>query len=362
MTVIVNCSNVPKGGGEQVTLSLIENFKGLRDFHFLVDKKNRTIISRLIDCNLSFSLVQYSPPNNLIKYLFYILECRKILARYSNPILFNIFGPTYLIYNRHKTLSGFANAAIFYNADNTLKGKILFQIESKIKQLFLKIESHHFWVETNEAKNMISEKLKLKKDNIVIANNSASQSFIQYPFRCKKINSEKIRIFYPALNYHHKNHTFLSEFFHRTTLPIQLFVTLDDKSFKKTFSGINNVRNLGYISNENLPQKYQEMDIILNASSLEIFSAVLVEAHISLTPIISVDLPYAREICKDYAMYYKVNDEVSLSHCINSFMASDFNPSYSIYKAKQYSVANFSEVKRFEIIIDKIKSLIKNLE
>jgi glycosyltransferase involved in cell wall biosynthesis len=72
-------------------------------------------------------------------------------------------------------------------------------------------------------------------------------------------------------------------------------------------------------NNAEIKQVYQFSDIVIHPSFVESFPQTFTEAMQYGKPLISADLPYAREIAGDASLYFGANDPVSLLNCLESY-------------------------------------------
>lgn len=124
-----------------------------------------------------------------------------------------------------------------------------------------------------------------------------------------------LRIFYPADYYPHKNHKILGEIYESRDWPIsELILTItDDLNPNQSISWINCV---GKLQPKSVLEIYKSIDSILFLSLNESYGLPLVEAMWIGIPIVCPDLPYARELCGDQAIYFDPNDIDSLYEAI----------------------------------------------
>ncbi|WP_294736806.1 glycosyltransferase [uncultured Pseudomonas sp.] len=129
---------------------------------------------------------------------------------------------------------------------------------------------------------------------------------------------ERLQLIYPAAGYPHKNHRLLATIRdgHMTQWPIaSLDLTLDEKS--------NPAPNLpwlhcrGVLSAQQMLNAYSRVDALLFLSTDESYGFPLVEAMFAGLPIICPDLPYARVLCGDGAIYFRPDDADSLENAVN---------------------------------------------
>lgn len=87
--------------------------------------------------------------------------------------------------------------------------------------------------------------------------------------------------------------------------------------------GVNNVRILQDISDEQLSQLYSESDLFVLPSTTETFGIVFLEAMASDTPVICADKGAAPEVVGDAGVQVEPNNPELLSSKINEILADD---------------------------------------
>lgn len=129
-------------------------------------------------------------------------------------------------------------------------------------------------------------------------------------------DSELLNLFYPAAFYPHKNHQLLSEIATEKKIwPIKK-LTLTIEPIPELFSNIKWIDCIGLIEPEQVLQKYSEVDALLFLSKEESFGFPLIEAMYLGLPIVCPDLPYARILCGDEAIYFEPNSVSSLHRAV----------------------------------------------
>lgn len=127
----------------------------------------------------------------------------------------------------------------------------------------------------------------------------------------------KLTLFYPATPYPHKNHKILKEIdnieINNTTLRIILTIPSEINPAPKS----EILECIGTLNKDGILLYYQQSDALLFLSKAETLGLPLIEAMWMNLYIICPDLPYARSLCDDQAIYFDPNDFISLSNAIS---------------------------------------------
>lgn len=134
---------------------------------------------------------------------------------------------------------------------------------------------------------------------------------------------KRVNLFYPSAGYPHKNHRFLLDLvddISRFETDLQINLTLTESEFEP-YKNISWITNLGRLNSEEMIDAYQNQDGLLFLSYAESFGLPLLEAmHFNL-PIIAPDLPYARWMCEENAIYFNY-DKDSFLTALSQFVAN----------------------------------------
>jgi hypothetical protein len=118
--------------------------------------------------------------------------------------------------------------------------------------------------------------------------------------------AQRLRLFYPAAAYPHKNHILLKSMESGThaVQPIELTVTLNP--FEAARLGLRSgwVRNAGRVEPSDCLELYKQSDGLFFPSLLESYGLPLVEAMMLGLPVVCSDLAYARWLCGEQAIYF----------------------------------------------------------
>lgn len=109
-------------------------------------------------------------------------------------------------------------------------------------------------------------------------------------------------------------------------------------------------------NNVEIKQAYQFSDVVIHPSFVESFPQTFTEAMQYGKPLLSVDLPYAREIAGDASLYFKATDPNSLLDAILTYLNNkDFLSDMSIHSEQQVEL--YDPMKRWTELYNVIQKL-----
>lgn len=130
--------------------------------------------------------------------------------------------------------------------------------------------------------------------------------------------SELLHMIYPAAGYPHKNHKLLAavDNINVPQWPVaSLELTLEAHS--NPAPSLTGLRCVGMLSAKQMLDAYSRVDALLFLSTDESYGFPLIEAMFTGLPIICPDLPYARVLCADGAIYFRADNADSLKNAVN---------------------------------------------
>ena len=138
---------------------------------------------------------------------------------------------------------------------------------------------------------------------------------------------EKFKLLMLSKYYVHKNFEILSEISsileERKMNNIEFWVTIDDGNYKRLFANNHYVVNKGYTKPQDCPSLYYDVDAMILPTLAECFSASYPEAMVMGKPILTSDLPFARTVCKDAALYFDPLDAKDIVDKILSLLENE---------------------------------------
>jgi hypothetical protein len=173
-----------------------------------------------------------------------------------------------------------------------------------------------FIVQTDLMKEMLERTLPGVRGKVTVIPHPAPSWLIDSGLRRtgrRFPDADRLDLLYPADGYPHKNHALLGRIRadESAAWPVsRLTLTIDADAHPNP--GIAWIECSGFLAPADLLGRYGEADALVYLSTTESYGLPLIEAmHIGL-PVVAPDLPYARTLCGDEAIYFDVSDVESL--------------------------------------------------
>lgn len=329
MRILINATNLKVGGAIQVADSICRELYKFTQHEFTVVLSTK--LSKTKDAIINFNSVvayTYDIKNNFQTLLFGRDRFLDLLVEKNRiEAVLTIFGPS-LWKPKVPHLSGFAIPHLILQdspfwkitqKSNLLKLKMKLWM---IKRSFDKCADNYF-----TENPFITERLQqiFPKKKIYTVTNNANQVF-QNPGQWKNDillpKFDGVTLLTVAANYVHKNlqiiipaTKWLEE--HRPDLKFRFVLSIREDELKGIDDQVKrHVVFLGPVQIEQVPQLYEQADIMLLPTLLECFSASYAEAMVMKRPILTTDLNFARSLCGDSALYYEATSPEALGKSI----------------------------------------------
>lgn len=328
MKLVVNASNIVVGGGIQVSLSFIEELKKFKEneYHlFLSAQVSKQIEANDFPENFYFYFFNVSP-SSLTKG-FKVRKELSRLERIINPdLVFTVFGPAYW---KPKTLhiSGYASGWCYNPGSLAHKRlhpvkRLKSKLTSYIKNIIIK-KADFLIVETDDAKRKINKYINIPNENIFVVGNTYHPIYTKYAHNIRHTSDEKkdsFNLLVLSAFYQHKNLEIINSVScllkNQINRNYYFYLTINDQDYVKNFSDSNNIINLGPQKIEDCPELYLSTDALFLPTLLETYSANYPEAMIMKKPIITSNLDFAKDVCKDAALYFDPLDPQDIANKI----------------------------------------------
>lgn len=311
MKILINTSNNLTGGSLQVAISFLNECKAIVENVYIVvlgDNIEKQINKSNFPRNFIFYKIVTSPFYKLSKQL-------KEIERKENPDrVFTVFGPSYWR-PKAKHIMGFANPYYGrisrYITNLSEKDKIVLQIKKIMHSYYMNRDADVIISETQEASDAFRKCFKKVKHFSIVSNNCSSY-FWEYKKHIKQLSYPDDEFFYLlTLSNYRPNKNLesipkvIEELHNRHEFNVRFILTIDNEIFNKKFSSFSNeIINVGPIKAENCPPLYEKCNAMYLPTYLECFSASYPEAMLMERPILTSNLGFARDICKEAAIFF----------------------------------------------------------
>ena len=335
---ILNATTLPKGGGIQACVSFINmSLELASDIEWIY------IVSSKVEEELKkFGTV--IPNNRLIVFNespAKIINARHRLLKLSIDLapdaIFTFFGPAYVKF-KYPHLCGVADGWVTHST--LFAYQPLDSLWSKLTT-FMRCVYKAYWyrfadrwvVEAECAKRGMMRRLRVPGKYVHIVRNTCAKHYNQKIDKPYDLNTDKkIKILTLSSYYPHKNLDIIpciAQHLKNIGVDDFLFVitiakdTPEEKRLIEQCAllGVSDcVKNIGPVNIIDGPALYAAIDIVLQPSLLETFSANYPEAMAQGKPIVSTDLDFAHNVCEDAALYYSPRDAKSAAECIDTLI------------------------------------------
>lgn len=366
--IIINGANIKQGGALQIALSFIKETHNYPDIHFHIfsGKALKPLIGGEMESTANCSF--YEVRSVATDSLFSLRRFRKeldLLEQQINPdAVITVFGPCYWK-PRARHIMGFANGYLLYDDTPFFKTwgghkSIGYRLKKRYHQYLLQRETELYWIETEDARQRLAHLIKKPISKIIVASNNCSSFFYEQPyaqFDGLPVKN-KYRFIYISALYAHKNFALiplvLDELSSRG-IAVEVLLTLKEEDYKNNPAFRHqSILNIGPVHPRYCPFLYAVSDAVFMPSMLETFSAVFPEAMYMKKPIVTSDLPFAKDVCGDAALYYHYDSAKDAADKIAALIADETLQGQLIHNGLK-RLSNFDTPgQRFDKVLQKV--------
>jgi len=215
------------------------------------------------------------------------------------------------------------NQILFVNQANLIS-PVINKYSSKsiifiIKRLYFRIfiqKLNRIFVQSVHMKKCLIKTYRIQSNYINILNIPIQPTKERYT----KKKGNIIRLLYPANHYSYKNHKIITDMLSDNSIKnLLIYFTATISEFQK-FKNFKSIRRIDYYSYKNTYKIYNKFDGLIYPSRIESLGLPLQEALNFKIPILCSDLPYSRELLKEYGYYFNQESKTSLRNTILYFM------------------------------------------
>jgi glycosyltransferase involved in cell wall biosynthesis len=364
MNLMINASNLQKGGALQVAHSFLYEIKERDEISFEV----------VLSSPLKEQIDEDEFPDN---FKFYTYDKRKgvnnfflgkdkyldeLEGRIKPNCVFTIFGPSYWK-PKAPHLCGYAIPHYIYPESPfferlTITEKFSLFIKKRIRMNGFKNHSNYLVVETEDAKGKLLQHHNIEEEKVFVVSNTYNNRFDDYEdYFWPSINNANFNLLFLSSYYKHKNFEIIEEVTDvlkkKELTDVRFITTLKKEELKKlNFDKNDFVINVGPQPIVKCPSLYKNTDALFLPTLLECFTANYVEAMVMERPILTSDFGFSRSICGDAATYFDPENPNDIVSKIESIKKSE-------NKIDQLVKNGISELKKFETSRSRAESYIE---
>ncbi|MBA6156294.1 glycosyltransferase [Tenacibaculum sp. S7007] len=312
--ILVNFSKANVGGGKSILINFLEHSHKLNEHKYFIITPDYNKYKSFTKNNIYILDIKKIYLKNTFFIFFYCYYIQKLIKRNEIDLIFN-FGDV-IIPTKRKQVYYFDWAYAVYGEnylwermsvkDVLLRKTKIFLIGRYIKKLSLVI------VQSQNINDRIRKKYNINKLITMPTPVNFTGNNVKFADK-EKYNVDKLKIFYPASFFSHKNFEIiisLANDIKRLNKGHIIYLTLNKESSEDFFLKIkelklnNQIKNLGRLNLEEIQKVYRESDIVVIPSLLESFGLTYYESMYYRKPVVASNLDFAKVACKNAALYF----------------------------------------------------------
>lgn len=352
MKILINASNIGKGGASQVTNSICLELKNVVDMSFVVVLPKS--LAYLKDEMTTFKHVEVII-HNVNNSKWTKLSGRetfldRLVQEKQIDCVLSVFGPTWWI-PRCPHLAGFALAHLVMPESPYFQRmgsweRLKSRVNILTMEFFFKRCSKYYYTENT----MITERLQKKfaHHKVFTVTNFYNQIF-DHPEKWQQLtlpNFDGCTMLTLATPNPHKNvgiaipiARYLKE--HYSNFRFRFIFSFQKNQYPALPNDLKeHFLFIGYVSIYQCPSLYQQATIVFQPTLLECFTAAYPEAMIMQRPIVTTSLAFAKGLCGDAALYYSPTSAKEAAEQIYT-LANDRSLQTSLVNAGNQQIMNF---------------------
>lgn len=370
--VCIHAANLHTGGGVQVASSFFTELALTNDqvFEFEVT----ILISSEVAANIGPTLEKLQEKYVVQTRNVYGLDAfkprnRRLFANFD--MVFTIFGPDYFMFTKFKRVVGFAQPWIIYPNNLAYKklglwARLITRFKFFAQKFFFR-GADAYIVELEHVKTRLSDIGVGSQDSIYVVRNTLSRIYRDNVLVGRTPNEDVFKLGIISRNYFHKNLEMapkvISILKDKHKLNVEFYVTFTDSEFDLCSPEFKRVvKNLGSKKVSECIPTYQELDGVFFPSLLECFSATPLEAMAMKKPLFASDLPFNRDICREFAYYFGAGDAEDAATKIAGYINTKWQRDDHELENARVHALNFSRAEdRAKSYIEILRKVIQNV-
>ncbi|MDD3003618.1 glycosyltransferase [Flavobacterium sp.] len=335
MKIIINTSTLIGSGVTQVAVSFLYECLKLKDnneyYVFLGNQVSKSIVKDHFDKRFRFYNIEPKPLPILGKGFKSLFLMKKIEREIKPDAVFSVFGPSWWS-PKAPHLQGYAYPhyvfpeSPYFNIISNSK-KITIELYKFIHMFFMKRNGQYFVSESEIVSYRWAKLLNISNEKVFTVSNTCNSFFREFKddgrisyLPKKEVN--EFRFISLCTMQEHKNLIILNKVIpilkEKGYNNIKFVLTIDQNSLDNQFNDNikDSIINVGRIPPADCPYLFNECDALFLPTLLECFTANYPEAMYLNKPIITSNLSFATDICKDTAIYFDPLSPEDIVDCI----------------------------------------------
>ena len=333
MKLMINAASIFKGGAEQVVNSFINECRSYteNEYHILLcDNIYKQLEINSFSSNFHFYKIKARPASGILHFIKTISYFKRLEKKIEPQCVISTGAHGY--WRPESRLVVGYNIPQYIYGDSPyfdslpIKKKIYWWLRKRFDLYFYK-KADAIIVQTDDVNNRLAKLIHDKP--IFTVSNTVNAHYLNYEQKKMLLppkEADELRLLTLSANYGHKNLTIIQkvipELLKRSVKNVKFVLTLPPEVFE-TFKNKNiepYLVNVGPVPIKDCPGLYQECDFMFLPTLLECFSASYVEAMVMNKPILTSNLPFAKTVCRDAAVYFDPQDSVNIAKTIIEVM------------------------------------------
>ena len=367
--LLVNAATITVGGGVQAAVSFIEYAARLGSagplFAAIVSEAVHKGLPGEMRSDPRIKVLSVSPAK-LVRGMLARKEILELEGTFRPHVVYSIGFPSYVKFQAPE-VGRYTNGweiCDFSLATKTLTlgERISRDIRSYYRRYWARY-ARYFETQTEIARQGIIQKLNVRSDRILVLPNSVNHRFLTAG-RCLERNTpnKPARVFCLSAGYRHKNLCIIGKvaeiLARRYNITCKFILTLPRKDWSPIASDaerrgvLSYLDNIGPLTLDQCVEQYKLADCLFLPTLAEIFSVTYLEAMAMKVPIITTDLDFAHDVCRDAAVYYDPLSAEAAASAIHSVL-TDLSKWKDYIERGERRLRNFPDQEtKYRILID----------
>jgi glycosyltransferase involved in cell wall biosynthesis len=345
--LLIHATNISGYGAQEVVVSLLDALSALGILRGSVIEITEVMRQKAATWHAAGAEVRYCRrvlPNSVSRFfecLFAVRE-RKL---YSQCL---VLGDVPLPETQRQTVLVHQSNLVLPGLNVYSSRKLRYQVLRWVFRRNIRF-AHKFVVQTGVMQQQMVESYPELNGRIVVMPQPAPNWLKRTAARRSYAKGQPLCLFYPAAGFIHKNHVLLKSMDSCMNLvqPLELTVTLNLYEQARLRLSGGWLRNVGKLDPGECLKTYEQSDALFFPSLLESYGLPLVEAMVFGLPVVCSDLPFARWLCEEQAIYFDPSSPTAAWQAIRELqkrLDSGWHPDWS--KALSKLPKDWNEVAR----------------